>query len=71
MNKSVISNKKIKEIINNDPNSIDRYKNCRYSLKEYKRAHIDKNFVLLFKVFKGKNMAYFLRLKHQNKIYKT
>ena len=45
-----IINKKIKEIINNDVVSIVRYKNLRYDLKEFKRVHIDNNFVLTFKV---------------------
>jgi len=64
-----ILNNKIKEIINNDSNSIDRYKNCSYDLKEYKRVHIDKSFVLLFKVYKEKNMIYFWRLKHHDEAY--
>ena len=42
-----IINKKIKEIINCDGNSIQHYKNLRYNLKEYKRVHIDKHFVFL------------------------
>ena len=63
-------NKKIKEAINNDSNSIDRYKNCRYDLKEYKRVHIDKSFVLLFKVYKEKNMIYFWKLEHHDEAYK-
>ena len=29
-----ILNKKIKEIISNDNTTIDRYKNCRYDLKD-------------------------------------
>lgn len=64
-----ILNKKIKEIINNDENTIDRYKNCRHDLKEYKRVHIDKSFVLLFKAYKDKNMIYFYRLKHHDEAY--
>ncbi|MBW2974537.1 hypothetical protein KY366_02365 [Candidatus Woesearchaeota archaeon] len=67
--RSIILNKKIKEILDNDSNSIDRYKNCRYDLKEYKRVHIDKSFVLLFKVHKEKNMIYFWRLKHHDDVY--
>ena len=66
----IILNKKIKEVLNNDSISIDRYKNCRYDLKEYKRVHIDKSFVLLFKVYKEKNMIYFWRLRHHDNIYK-
>jgi len=65
-----ILNKKIKEIVNNNPFLIDRYKNCRYNLKEYKGVHIDRSFVLLFKVYKEKNMIYFWRLKHHDDVYK-
>jgi len=64
-----ILNNKIKEIINNDNDTIDRYKNCRHGLKEYKRVHIDKSFVLLFKINKNKNMIYFWRMKHHDDIY--
>ena len=67
--RATILNKKIGEIIRNNRNSIDKYKNCKYSLKEYKRVHIDKSFVLLFKVYKEKNMIYFWRLKHHDGIY--
>mgnify|MGYP001573982291 CR=1 FL=1 len=66
----LILNKKIKEIINNDRKSIDRYKNLKYELNEYKRAHIDKSFVLIFKVDKEKNHIIFDRLKHHDEIYK-
>jgi len=65
----LILNKKIKEIINNNNKSIDRYKNCRYDLKNYKRVHIDKSFVLLFKVNKEKNIIYFWKLKHHDEAY--
>ena len=68
--RAVILNKKIKEVISNDSASIDRYKNCRHDLKEYKRVHIDKSFVLLFKVFKENNMIYFWKLKHHDDAYK-
>lgn len=64
-----ILNNKIKEVISNDAASIDRYKNCRYGLKECKRVHIDKSFVLLFRVYKEKNMIYFWRLRHHDEIY--
>ncbi len=67
--KVLILNKKIKEIINNNNKTIDRYKNCRYDLKNYKRVHIDKSFVLLFKVNKENNIIYFWRLKHHDEAY--
>ena len=65
-----ILNKKIKEIVDNNTKSIDRYKNLRYSLNDYKRAHIDKSFVLIFQVDKGKSHILFDKLEHHDKIYK-
>lgn len=65
----IILNKKIKEIINNDSESIDRYKNLRYGLSDYKRVHIDKSFVLIFKLNKDKNHILFDKLKHHDDIY--
>ncbi len=67
--RAAILNNKIKEIINNDATSIDRYKNCKYDLKVCKRVHIDKSFVLLFKIYKEKNMIYFWKLKHHDEVY--
>ena len=66
----IILNKKIKEIINSNLDSIDRYKNLRYALSEYKRVHIDKSFVLIFKIDKEKNYILFDKLKHHNEIYR-
>jgi len=67
--KAEIINKKIKEIINNDKNSIKRYKNLRYNLKDYKRVHIDRHFVLTFKVDIEKNFILFVDFDHHNNIY--
>ena len=64
-----IINKKIKEIVNNDSNSIERYKNLRHELKNFKRVHIDKHFVLIFKVDNGKNFILFEDFDHHDKIY--
>ena len=66
----IILNKKIKEIIDNDDISIDRYKNLRYGLNEYKRVHIDRSFVLLFKVDKENNHILFAKLKHHDEVYR-
>ncbi|MDO8428413.1 MAG: addiction module toxin RelE [Candidatus Diapherotrites archaeon] len=63
-------NKKIKEIINSDEFTIDHYKNLRYGLSDYKRVHIAKSFVLLFKVFKKENFSLFDRFDHHDNIYK-
>jgi len=66
----LILKRKIKEIINNDKKSIDRYKNLRNELSDYKRVHIDKSFVLIFKVFKDKNFILFDKLEHHDNVYK-
>ena len=63
--------KKILEIVSRDNNSIDFYKNLRNDLKDYKRVHIMRSFVLLFKVFKQKNFILFDKLGHHDNIYKN
>ena len=62
--------KKVQEIINNSNETIDRYSNLRYNMKEYKHVHIDKSFVLIFKVFKDKNFILFDKFDHHDNIYK-
>ena len=59
--------KKINEII--QVSEIDHYKNLRYDLKEFKRAHVG-SFVLVFKYNKQKNFVYFDDFDHHDKIYK-
>ncbi len=66
-----VINKKIKEIINNDSKTIDRYKNLQHSLSDYKRVHIDGSFVLIFKVDKTKNFILFADFDHHDNIYKS
>jgi len=63
-------NKKIKEIINNDDKTIDRYKNLRYDLAGNKRVHVYKSFVLTFIVRKDINFIYFEKIDHHDNIYK-
>ncbi len=67
--KAEIINKKIKEIINNDNDSIDRYKNLRYDLNHLKRVHINQHFVLTFIVDKQKNFILFVEFDHHDKVY--
>ena len=64
-----IINKKIKQIINNDEETIQRYKNLKYGLSEYKRVHIDYSFVLVFKVDIKNNFIFFIDFDHHDKIY--
>lgn len=68
--KAEIINKKIKEIVNSDKQSIKHYKNLRHDLKDYKRVHIEKSFVLAFKVNVLDNFILFVDFDHHDKIYK-
>jgi len=48
---------------------IEHYKNLRYDLKEFKRAHIG-HFVLVFKFDKINNLILFSDFNHHDNIYK-
>ncbi|MFH1586369.1 MAG: addiction module toxin RelE [Candidatus Diapherotrites archaeon] len=62
--------KKVEEIASRDEDSIEYYKNLKHDYKEYKRVHIDKSFVLLFRVFKKEKFIIFDKLKHHDGIYR-
>ena len=64
-----IINKKIKEIVNSDEEKIEHYKNLRHDLNDLKRVHIDKSFVLTFKVDMANNFILFYDFDHHDKIY--
>jgi YafQ family addiction module toxin component len=57
---------KLNKIVDN-PSS---YKNLSGSLKGIKRVHIEKSFVLLFKVIKSKKTVEVIDFDHHDKIYK-
>jgi len=63
-------NKKIKEIAKSDEKSIEHYKNLRHDMKDYKRVHIMRSFVLIFKVDIINNFILFVDFDHHDKIYK-
>ena len=65
-----VINKKIKEIVNSDAQSIRHYKNLRHDLKEYKRVHLVRSFVLVFKVDISNNFILFVDFDHHDKVYK-
>lgn len=65
-----IINKKIKEIINRDKESIQHYKNLRHDLKDFKSVHIDSSFVLVFKVEIQNNFVLFVDFDHHDRVYK-
>jgi len=60
---------KIEEIKRIIPENPQHYKNLRYDLKDYKRVHIDKSFVIIFTVDLTLKKVEFLDLDHHDKIY--
>ena len=60
--------KKINEIINSA--DIEHYKNLKFPMNEFKRVHIGKSFVLVFKYDKTNDKVRFYDLDHHDKIYK-
>lgn len=62
--------KKIRQIIESSEDGIEHYKNLRYGLSDYKRVHIDKSFVLIFKVLKKEKHIIFVRFDHHDNMYK-
>ncbi|MCH7902725.1 type II toxin-antitoxin system mRNA interferase toxin, RelE/StbE family [archaeon] len=62
--------KKIEQISSSDETTIEHYKNLRNNLKDQKRVHIDKSFVLTFKYLKEKKFILFADFDHHDNIYK-
>ena len=67
---AIATNKKIRQICSCDEELINHYKNLRNELSGYKRAHVEKSFVLLFKVNFEKKVVYFVKLDHHDNVYK-
>ena len=59
--------KKINEVINSE--NPHHYKNLSHDMKEFKRIHIDKSFVIIFKVDDSKKIIKFEDLQHHDHIY--
>ena len=59
--------KKMDEILS--MSTIEHYKNLRYSLKDFKRAHIG-SFVLVFRYDKQNDIILFTDFDHHDNIYK-
>mgnify|MGYP001564577956 CR=1 FL=1 len=59
--------KKIKEIV--ESGNPDHYKPLRYNLKNKKRVHITKSFVLVFEYDFNANTILFLDYDHHDNIY--
>ena len=60
--------KKINEIVN--CSDLEHYKNLRFPMNEFKRVHIDKSFVLVFKYDKTLDKIKFYDLDHHDRIYR-
>jgi len=60
--------KKINEIIHSS--NIGHYKNLKFPMNEFKRVHIDKSFILIFKYDKTDDKIKLYDLDHHDKIYK-
>ena len=58
--------KKMDEILN--ISNVEHYKNLRYSLKDFKRAHVG-SFVVIFKYDKQNDMVFFTDFDHHDNIY--
>ncbi|HOZ35796.1 MAG TPA: addiction module toxin RelE [archaeon] len=65
-----ILRKKMAEIINQTPETIEHYKNLKYGLSDRMRVHIGKSHVLTFAYFRQENYIYFLDFAHHDEIYK-
>ena len=61
--------KKIKQIIGSDEFIIEHFKNLYHEMSDRKRVHIDKSFVLTFKVDKKKRHILFTDFDHHDNIY--
>ncbi len=57
--------KKIKEIVSSD--NLGRYKPLKYGLKGFRRVHVNKSFVIVFRMNEDSNSIYFYRYKHHYK----
>ncbi len=52
-------------------NPLHDYKNLRYPLQEYKRIHIDRNFVLLFRINHSEKKIIAYMYAHHDEIYEN
>lgn len=58
---------KIQEIV--DSENLEHYKPLRYDLKNQRRVHIRKSFVLIFEYNSSTNTLWFLDYEHHDNIY--
>jgi YafQ family addiction module toxin component len=50
--------------------NVEHYKNLRKPLQQFKRVHVNSNFVLAFKYIKNQDLVIFYDFDHHDNIYK-
>ena len=63
-------NRKVKEIINRDADSINAYRNLTKEMSNFKRVHITGWLVMIFEVDIKNNFILFSKIGHRDEIYK-
>lgn len=63
-------NRKIREIISRDKESVMAYKNLRYDLKNIKRVHITGWLVITFEIQLENNFILFVNIVSRDMVYK-
>ena len=63
-------NRKVKEIISRDKESVMNYKNLKYNLKNIKRAHITEWLVITFEIRLNENFILFVNIASRDNVYK-
>ncbi|MEA2003616.1 MAG: addiction module toxin RelE [archaeon] len=61
--------KKIDDVKQKATSNPEHYKNLRYDLSDFKRVHIDKHFVLTFRINKTEKIVSFIDYDHHDNIY--
>jgi mRNA-degrading endonuclease RelE of RelBE toxin-antitoxin system len=61
--------KKLLEVIDHNLQSINTYKNLRSPKNEFKRIHLTKNFILIFRVNLEEKHIVFVEIAHIDKVY--
>lgn len=67
---AIAVNKKIRQVCSCDAELIGHYKNLKYGISEFRRVHVGKSFVLLFKVDFERKLVLFTKLDHRDNVYK-
>ncbi len=61
--------KKIDDVKQKVTENPEHYKNLKHDLNKFKRVHIDKHFVLTFKISKTDRIVSFIDYDHHDNIY--